>query len=410
MMQSQAFFRRASASRTMILGRSKSTRVEPSLVHTASEYFAALRWRAATALTSSLNSEEREQLLQKLDAVPKASHQKQETEEIVQTKSIGEAVAAARAEEAKRQESKWLREQDSLVKQAEEAAKARVESDLRIQERRIALERWTRELEKEKEQDATQIRDSTDTAQEVDNVHPVLGEALVDLEYKRVHVVSAKELASIPIWKKQRIYRHSRAKVMANDKVKTAELGLPGIIALHEDPDGKLSILDGQHRVGMMAILEEKKAQGFDLERVLVEVFPQKESFGAEDIFLEINKAEPVRLVDMPGVARKSDRKVITEAAGRLEEKFPDMFKPSQNCRAPHVNVDNLRDALFASNALKRHSLNSQKTLLAWMLEQNELLKAKFEMEGAKSVSEAALKKAVNHNFFLGLESSWLYN
>ena len=35
---------------------------------------------------------------------------------------------------------------------------------------------------------------------------------------------------------------------MAQDKMKTLHLGMPGIIALHEDSNGALSIIDGQHR------------------------------------------------------------------------------------------------------------------------------------------------------------------
>ena len=46
---------------------------------------------------------------------------------------------------------------------------------------------------------------------------------------------------------------------MAKDKKKTLWLGIPGVISLMEDDDGRLSILDGQHRVGMMALLEEEQ-------------------------------------------------------------------------------------------------------------------------------------------------------
>mmetsp|Transcript_29036 Transcript_29036/g.40815 ORF Transcript_29036/g.40815 Transcript_29036/m.40815 type:complete len:187 (+) Transcript_29036:3-563(+) len=157
----------------------------------------------------------------------------------------------------------------------------------------------------------------------------------------------------------------------------------------------------------------------FDLNRILVEVFPSPnsttatttatETFTAQDIFTEINKAEPVKLVDMPGVASKTHRKLITDTAAKLNMAFPQMFKPSQNCRVPHVNIDNLRDALFASDVLKRHSIKSQKALMQWMMDQNETLKVKYEKEQPPNVSKTAYTKAVKFNFFLGLESSWLY-
>jgi hypothetical protein len=187
------------------------------------------------------------------------------------------------------------------------------------------------------------------------------------------------------------------------------------LLRFFQSKDGTLSILDGQHRVGMMQVLQEKaKSSEFDFDRILVEVFSQqeeKDTDHAQDLFLEINKAEPVKLVDLPGVAKKSHRTTINEGAARLHETYPEMFSPSQRCRAPHLNIDNFRDALFASNVIDRHSLKSPKALEAWMMEQNEALATKYQQEDAKKmVSKTALEKSIQYNFYLGLDSSWLYN
>jgi len=201
----------------------------------------------------------------------------------------------------------------------------------------------------------------------------------------------------------------------------------------------------------MMTILQEKKHvndDALDLSNVLVEVYPQKQQQQqqldggipagndnkladaadaerhAQDIFEEVNKSEPIKLVDMPGVAKPADRKVITNGAARLQDGFPEMFSPSQKCRPPHLNIDNLRDALFAADVLARHELKSAKALADWMIGQNELLKAKYNSGGESTggdgdagnnnkspkVSETALKKANKFEFYLGLESGWLYN
>ena len=99
----------------------------------------------------------------------------------------------------------------------------------------MEFEKWEAERKKAEEKplegDTPAYVPDTSIAEEV---HPVLGTVLADLGHKRVHVVSAETLATIPIWKKQRIYRHDRAKGMASDKMKTLHLGMPGIIALHE--------------------------------------------------------------------------------------------------------------------------------------------------------------------------------
>ena len=259
--------------------------------------------------------------------------------------------------------------------------------------------------------------------------HPVLGPVLVDLGYKRIHLVSSGKLGTIPVWNRNRTYRNNRAKSMATEKMKSMELGFPGVIGLHEASTGKLSIIDGQHRVGMMAALKEtinKKIEKGDsvdnydnvFGRVLVEVYPEPESSEpadgdafAEKVFLEINKAEPVKLIDMPGVASATDRQVITDAVEALQDQFRDMFSSSQRCRIPNVNVDNLRSMIFGANILKRHKLSSSKKLLDWLLEQNAALGNEYENDETKQklISKKQWTKASTNNFYLGLESSWLY-
>lgn len=347
-------------------------------------------------MTSSLNEEERSTILKKLDAVDEA-----EAEEKVQ-KTMGEAVAAARIEEAQKVTQQWESKREQLEKQAEEAARARIESDLQIQKRRLAMERWRKELEQEQQQQENRVTE-----------HPLLGKSIADFGYKQIYSVPAKLLSTIPVWKKQRIYRHDRAKIIMTDKAKTPHLGLPGIICLVEDKEtGDLSILDGQHRVGALTLLVEKQdTKGIDLEQILVELYCNDHSEQLpEELFSEINKAEPIKLVDMPGVAKKRERKIITDGASRLADKFPDMFKPSQRCRSPHLNIDNLRDALFASNVLKKHDIKSPKALLEWMMVQNEVLGEFYQNEEhASKVLKTALTKAQKFEMYLGLDSSWLY-
>jgi hypothetical protein len=165
----------------------------------------------------------------------------------------------------------------------------------------------------------------------------------------------------------------------------------------------------------MLTMLKEKvHSNDFDFDNVLVEVYPaqkeQDEDLQVKEIFLEVNKAEPVKLVDLPGVAKAKDRKIINEVAERLRDKYPDMFSESQRCRSPHLNIDNLRDALFASKIIEKHSLKTSKALEEWILKRNDSLEIEFQDEGnTKLVSATALKKANKLGFYLGLDSGWLY-
>ena len=71
-------------------------------------------------------------------------------------------------------------------------------------------------------------------------------------------------------------------------------------------------------------------------------------------IFTEINKAEPVKLLDLPGGTIKRTRDIIDHAASHFADSYPHMFSTSTRCRPPHLNLDNLRDALFASKVIQR--------------------------------------------------------
>jgi len=300
--------------------RSHNISISDQFIESASSYISTVRLMVASRLTSSLPDEDRIHLLRSLNvnagddnlssksssssSSSSSNHDTNTTSTNPRT-SIGEAVAVIEATEAfsssKRNRPTILTEDErrSIWKKAEKAAMERVNSDLLVQERRFALERWKIQLEEERQNDLENegFMDDNDSRQrhaldEEDSngdkvkrreetqikadTHPVLGPVLVDLGYKRIHVTTARTLCAVPVWEKQRVYRHDRAKLMASDKLKSLELGLPGIIALHESKDGQLAILDGQHRVGMMAILEEKSLPDniIYLDRVLVEVFP----------------------------------------------------------------------------------------------------------------------------------------
>jgi hypothetical protein len=202
------------------------------------DMFSNLRWRAAEVLTNGLSPDEKEQLMGKLDggAAPVISTSKEEVDaddhdDSTIQQTIGEAVAAARMEESQLQSKKWEQERESLLEEAEAAARARVESDLLVQERRVlAMEKWQKDVATEEA--ATEAGAPTETS--TSSIHPVLGRVVVDLGYKKVYQVAAPTLASIPVWKKQRVYRHDRAKIIATDKMKTLALGMPGILVLHE--------------------------------------------------------------------------------------------------------------------------------------------------------------------------------
>mmetsp|Transcript_22083 Transcript_22083/g.54574 ORF Transcript_22083/g.54574 Transcript_22083/m.54574 type:complete len:434 (-) Transcript_22083:1951-3252(-) len=394
------------------------------------DYFSNLRWKAANALTASLPEEERNELLERME--PKVEKESQDSktkqeEPAIPERSIDEIIAATKAEEAAKYEKRWVNIKDKMEKEAEEAARKRVESDIALQKRKLAFEAWQKDLEREMESATTTTTTTTESlSQDAASVkeeamaklgdHPILGPVLADLGSKRLHMVTAEALAAVPVWKKQRTYRHQRAKEMAKDKMNTLHLGLPGIIGIYESSDGNLSIIDGQHRMGMLRELKNRSPEGFDFEQILVEVYPQQEGMDetehAQEFFSEVNKAQPVRLLDLPGMAKASHLKMINGAAKSIKENYPEMFSESQRCRPPHLNEDNLRDAIFAADIIDRHSLKSHKQLHDWIMTQNDIMQEKImqDEEAQQKVNAKALEKAKTFGFYLGLGKDWYYN
>ena len=104
------------------------------------------------------------------------------------------------------------------------------------------------------------------------------------------------------------------------------------------------------------------------------------------------------------------ERKIINQASSELQQSFPEMFKPSQRCRVPHVNVDNLRDAIFGAGIIQKHNIKNKSALIKYLLEKNEELGDLYRSKDSfPGISTTALKKARTHGFFLGMDSSWLY-
>jgi hypothetical protein len=164
----------------------------------------------------------------------------------------------------------------------------------------------------------------------------------------------------------------------------------------------------------MLTILQDKAKNTANLDQILVEVFPQSKSTSpsthAEDLFIEINKAEPVKLLDMPRMAKSKDKEIIDDAAHKLYDAYPDMFKASQRCRPPHLNVDNLRDAIFTANIIKQYSITNSSVLYEWMMQRNKELEQVYSSTSSTTtVSKSALEKAKEFKFYLGLDLSWLH-
>lgn len=347
----------------------------------------------ATATLASVSDKNKNKALERLDAV-----QAKRLEEVETALSLNEQIAQSKIVD--------------LELKGEEEMKLYADDREKLER---ALEEWKEAAEKKSE-----VVESMEEArgEGIEN-HPVLGSLIADLGHKKIYKANIEKLASLPVWKKQRIFRVERAEKIVRDKLKqNHKFGLPGIITLCEGADGNLKVLDGQHRVAALSILTKLKREGlkgdgklvFDPEVVLVEVFQEEEqdvSF-AEALFTEINRAEPVKLVDMPDSgASPETHRILRSASENFRVKYKTMFSDSSRCMKPNVNIDTLRDNLFKAEVLSKNNLSNEEELLEWLEEQNTYMERRLK-RGLVDAPERAIAKAVKKGFFLGLDDKWL--
>lgn len=320
----------------------------------------------------------------------------------------------------------------------------RRESDLKL-----AVQRLERELERANERVvAAESASATFAASVVRDVkasktatHPVFGTLLRDFGYKRVYAMPAGRLADknvVKVYEQQRAFRSDRAVTIANRKA-ADKFAVPGVISLAEgtartrEPNerGALAeffggaarstiILDGQHRVGALEILLGNGVMRAS-DEVLVEVFPDVSDEKAAALFTEINAAQPIRFVDMPGVVAPEMKWALEGAASALKAAYPAMFSESTRCKIPNVNLDVLREQLHEAEVASRFGLKTEADFVAWMAAENARLGDRTEKQwvrmrpkrgrgsaGSKEAYLKALAKAREHGFFLGMCETWL--
>ena len=319
----------------------------------------------------------------------------------------------------------------------------------RESELKLAVQRLERELERANERVvAAESASATFAASVVRDVkasktatHPVFGTLLRDFGYKRVYAMPAGRLADknvVKVYEQQRAFRSDRAVTIANRKA-ADKFAVPGVISLAEgtartrEPNerGALAeffggaarstiILDGQHRVGALEILLGNGVMRAS-DEVLVEVFPDVSDEKAAALFTEINAAQPIRFVDMPGVVAPEMKWALEGAASALKAAYPAMFSESTRCKIPNVNLDVLREQLHEAEVASRFGLKTEADFVAWMAAENARLGDRTEKQwvrmrpkrgrgsaGSKEAYLKALAKAREHGFFLGMCETWL--
>jgi len=141
---------------------------------------------------------------------------------------------------------------------------------------------------------------------------------------------------------------------------------------------------------------------------LLVEVYPVTHERQIKDLYLEVNKGESVKEIDLPDAIAPKRKSIIDDACERLQQMYPEMFKPSERCRPPHIHKDTLRNKLFHHTSIE--DVSSAADLIDGLLIVNKQLQARPSSSWGGRMRKP-LGKALAHDFYLGLEdyAVWLH-
>jgi hypothetical protein len=359
-----------------------------------------------SAVLSAFNGYAAEDFQQQAELLKKASKQAKSLQSELAGLEISSRSIEVAANDAKAASAVQLNLVEKVA--ADRVQAAHQTAELAQQDlRKLALERKGLEV---KFAELNVAMQAIETAQPT--VDPTYGELVEDLGYKKVFCVDPSQLVdpeAFPIWEKQRVFRESRANKIAK-AMAISKFAFPGVISVFETPEGR-AIIDGQHRVGALRKLRSDNLWPDD-RRILIEVHSAETEEEVAALFADINKAQPVNLVDMPGAAPETTKQHLNEATEILAARYSAMFSDSARCRVPHVNVDRLRDDIFQSGTMVQHNLTSTAALVEWLDGVNATRAAngatQWEAQMAKPAFRKAFKKAELHGFYLGLDNRWL--
>lgn len=290
-------------------------------------------------------------------------------------------------------------------------------------------------LEKSLEEANSRIKQKEHALMTLQTVHPTYGKLLAEMGNRRVFATFPERLCNselFPTYEAQRAFRPERAEAIATSIRRDDRFsGFPGMVTLFEFV-GEVAaqtrghqvrgIVDGQHRVGAIRLLMESGHWPKN-RLVATEVFTVREHSDAARLFMDINKMEPVKDIDMVGIkldvaesqaerAALEEELVIKSAVDvviqRMQIKYAKMFSLSENCRVPNVHADTFRNALFKSlEARKVAKEQGTAGLEAWLKERNTEIKKDVNKS---SSGTAALEKAEANDFYFGMVKNfqWL--
>ena len=126
-----------------------------------------------------------------------------------------------------------------------------------------------------------------------------------------------------------------------------------------------------------------------------------------------VNAASPPETKILLSLSHKQIKNIIDKTCKHFQANYQVMFKPSKQCKIPHLNIDNMRETLYESNLV--HKFPNELELIQHIEQINATLALRSEQEWLKTQDNYsdrskldALYKSQSNKFYLGMERNWV--
>lgn len=252
------------------------------------------------------------------------------------------------------------------------------------------------EIESDEEKEEIEFVDNSKS-------HYFLGKEIHANSIRTLYITNPRDLVEhFKVWSYNRSVNSNHVDNIITSLKNQAQPYFFGSIKMVRDSNGKIEVIDGQHR--MIALKNLVTNKDFNMD-VLSEVYnvDSVESMNIVTMFHEANNNLNVKNGDLPQLK-------YVDAITNMKEKYPNNIKNQKSVHYPSITIPNLNQTLLRSGIAQTYDISSEQLLSEiLMLNHRYGSMKKHELEKKiphtlKKKFEKGYEKATKSQFFLGLK------
>jgi hypothetical protein len=240
------------------------------------------------------------------------------------------------------------------------------------------------------------IKEESDS--EGENQTDILGNLIFENAHVKLYVTRAKKfVTTVKVWIGQRPLNRDHVMKLAKEFTKQGHV--MGTFKVVRSEDGKIQLLDGQHRVS--AINEILKLQPEFNCDLIIELY-ETDRLESNSTLKLFEKANNVLNVKPEDISHKSALSVVDKLSSQFKLVFKDV-EDGKRCIRPYIDKRKLFEKL--KKAFEDHDIDED-SLYRQIMERNEYNKK--NLQDVADLARSSIDKCKVSGCYLGLEKYWM--